>query len=525
MAIPIGTTSRHLSASARWVLAVVVMVVMLAGWWPGLAGWGVVITALLGVLAIWLMQHIVSGQRVLPTQAGMWALIPPAAILVGHFVNHNLIKYGGSPPRWAGALDLSMVTHLALLATAVMLCQSLLPKAAGHAGVLAACGAAMMGGAAAGILTGAAEREVMRPTLALLGLAGAGVWLSPLWGVGRINEPPETSHPLRHPALRVAVIVVAVAACACFAYASPGAATAAAGIGAAALLIGGRVFEPHRRGLLAGGLGLAIAAGVGAGTLGVGVGSLPLAQAGPVGLGERAFGRVSAASSGAEVLLWSVGWIGAISLVGGLTVAWVWSLAAAGRKRTGDAGRAIVWATTSALAVVALLSAGGLFVPATLMGVGLTWGMMPRMLGRPRRIRRGTVLLLIMAALLIAVGVARSTGLIGWAIEHVSSGTSVQVWLHVVAGFLLALMLAWLLAGRNGWWGLAGIALSLAAGGAGEMMQWMLSPSRLAEWSDWIVHAAGCGAAMVLFGLCRAARWCESADAPPSRDVFEAYRL
>ena len=524
MAIPLGTTSRQLSTVARWVLAGVVMVAMLAGWWPGFAAWGTLIVAVLAVLIIWLMRHVVSGEQTILTQPALWPLLGPALILSWHFVRHSLYGHGGEVGPGAGELDISMLCHLALLAVSVMLCQSLLPRAAGHAEVLSACGASMMGGAAIAIVTGGAEFESLRMTLALLGLAGVGVWLSPLWGMSRINIPLETPHPLHHPIIRAGVIVIAIAAAAGFAAASPSAATLAGGMMAVVLLISATIFSRFRLGIVLAGAALALAACVGAWRLGLSWPGLALNEAGPFGKGEAAFAQLSGRSAGITILARSVGWVGLLGFIGGLLGVLVLTLLQAGHRREGDQGRAIVWTLTVVLASAALLGVGGLFIPAVTVAVALTWGLMPRMLGRPRRERSGRILLLLTAAVLVGVGMARSAGLVTWSVARLSSQRAAPMWSHAAAGLLLGLMFAWLLGGRKAWAGLIGVLLALAAGGAGEFLQYVCSPTRQAEWGDWLIHGAGCTAALLLYGLCIAARGCESADAVEPEQAIEAYQ-
>jgi len=55
-----------------------------------------------------------------------------------------------------------------------------------------------------------------------------------------------------------------------------------------------------------------------------------------------------------------------------------------------------------------------------------------------------------------------------------------------------------------------GILVALAIGGLGEAAQHLISSGRQLQWQDWLLHSAGCGVALVLYGLCVAVRWCES---------------
>ncbi len=88
----------------------------------------------------------------------------------------------------------------------------------------------------------------------------------------------------------------------------------------------------------------------------------------------------------------------------------------------------------------------------------------------------------------------------------------------------MALMLAWRMAGWGPWWGLMGVVLAGAAGGAGEVLQQIASAGRNPQWADWMAHGAGSAAALVLYGLCVGARWCESADVHNIDEAISRYR-
>ena len=208
MAIPSGTTARQLQAIARWMLACVVVVAV--GLWPtpSLAGWGAVTVALLATLVLWLLQRIVCGERHMPVQVFHWALLVPAAVLAVHLARHYLQARQEQRAGSAGALDMSLLLQLGLLGLGVLLSQSLLPRAARHVATLVVCGLAMMVGPLAAVLTDPTA-EPMRASLALLACAGIGVWLMPLWGIGRINQPPEVSVPVGSPVLRWVMRLVA----------------------------------------------------------------------------------------------------------------------------------------------------------------------------------------------------------------------------------------------------------------------------------------------------------------------------
>jgi len=122
----------------------------------------------------------------------------------------------------------------------------------------------------------------------------------------------------------------------------------------------------------------------------------------------------------------------------------------------------------------------------------------------------GWVLFVLLAGLLLCLGLAPEEGLILWSV--VAFGLPPK-FLHVVAGVLVALVLAWQLGSRKVWKGIVGIGLAVAAGGAGELAQKFLTASRTARFEDAVVTGLGACAAAVPYLLALVARWCESEDA------------
>jgi len=516
MAIAVGTTSRQLEALARWVLVAAVVFGMLTWCWPGYRSWGAMAAAVGVVLAFWLLWRTVSGDRTVPGHPIHAALLVPAVILAVHVA--RTAPAGGAADTWrvAGALNVSMICHLALLAVGVMLSQSLLPKAARHVAVLGVCGAAMMLGPAAAMVWG--HSQPVRTSLALLAFAGAGVWLSMLWGM----EPRAPAAGRR--LLRVGCVAVAACACVGLTLAAPLQALLMAGIAAGTLFAAGLVFPRARAALLlAGGAGavgvlvvLSAARWVREALRALIVGTQ---QAGWLGAGEEAFRHVSAGDAGVVVLAATVGWVGAVGLIVGLAACIGWLLVHARSGHAGDRGRAILWTAASGAVGAALLSPGGLFVPAVALGAVFVWGLLPAMLGRTRRPRSGAYLLVGMLAVTMLAGVVRKAGLLA-SVARAFGAT--DAFLHAAAGSLLGMLMAWLLGARKLSLGLAGIALAALAGGAGEMLQ-SVTAARTAELRDWLCHALGSAAAVVPYLLCAAARWCESPEvAAAGRAASEA---
>lgn len=516
MAIPAGTTARQLGAVARWMLAGVVIVGMLTWWWPGYRSWGALAAGVAFVLALWLTWRVVSADRTVPGHPAYLILLAPAAVLTVHLAGTGLAPSGAEPEGLAGAIDISMLYQMALLAAGIMLTQSLLPGAAAHAGVLSACGAAMMGGSVAAMVWGHAETMPVRGALTLLAFSGVAVWLCPLWSAGAPGGAWAGRHPMARRELRAGCVVLAVAACAVLAWTSPLEAIQAAGITGGVLVLGGVIFPAMRRTcLLAGGAAVVLAAGVMSACRGVR--PLLLCEArGPLrlpatwfGLGEAAFPDVSAADNGLVVLGATIGWVGLGWLLVGLALCIIWLLCHAQRTDPASQGRALAWTVAVALASAAMLMPGGLFTPSVTLAAAFTWGLLPMMLARKPRRRTGVFLLGGILAMLVMLGLARADGLPTWSLKVFGGDKNL---LHVAAGFLLAMTLAWLLGARRTWAGLGGVLLAAAIGGGGELVQKLLTPWRVAELSDLLLHLSGCGAAAVLYLIAMGARWCESPD-------------
>ena len=516
MAIPTGTTSRQIDWLARWALTGMMILGMMAWWWPGYRSWGSAVAALTLVLALWLAARIVAADCGVPGHPVHLVLLVPAGIMVMHLARDVLAARPAPPGSLEGALDISMIYWLGLLSLGVLLTQSLLPRAASHTVVLGAAGAAMMLGPAAAILAG--PTAPVRTALALLGFAGVGVWLTMLWGLGAKGAPDATagaSAPHRLPG--GACVIVAAGAAAALAIAAPLQALLAAGILAATLLTAGLVFHAGRATLLLAGGTLASAVAAALSLVHWVRQALvellsQAAQATPLGLGEEALRQPTAADGGLAMLVGAAGWVGAAWFIGGLGLCVAWMLFHARRGHRADQGRAIVWSASAGCAAAALMAPGGLFVPATALAAAFVFGLMPAMLGRPQRSRTGLLLLGAIAAMMAMLGLAPQTGLFTWSLGHFGQSDTI---LHVAVGFLAGMLLAWQMGTRRIWLGLAGIALAALLGGPAEVMQYLAS-DRSAELRDWLHHAVGSAAAVAPYLLCMLARGSESPDARPA---------
>ena len=182
--------------------------------------------------------------------------------------------------------------------------------------------------------------------------------------------------------------------------------------------------------------------------------------------------------------------------------------------------RAIVWTSATMLASCSILATGGVYTPAVLVACALTWGMLPVMLGRALKERSGSLMIVPMLLLMVLLGVTRQEGIVKRAAVSFGLGAD---FLHYIVGAVLAGTLAWLLGCRNLWFGLLAIALSALAGGAGELLQMVMTSWRLPDLGDWALHALGCVTMVPPYLLAMGSRWSESPQVAASRCGDGAY--
>lgn len=507
MAIATGTTARNLTALGRWGLVSLMIVGMLTWSRPGFTAWGAMSASLLVVAVLWLCSRILSGETTIPGHPLHWALLGPSAVLAWHLAKDGLGRGSVEPGATAGAMVISILFFLALLSLGALLTQSLLPRAAHHSGVMAICGAVMMGGPLAAMALG--HSPVARTAMGLLALAGAGVWLCPLWGLA---DDSEQAHPLRRPGLRAVVLAIAAGAAGGVVWLAPTAGCVGVGMVAIVALMSGLLHRQRRITMLLTGGSLLAASIIGMCRSGMIAAWLldwaRLTANSPslLGGGDEGFCRSGNADSGVVVLAATVGWAGIAWLLGGLAVAALWMMARARGGRPSDHARAVLWTAVAALTFLALLSPGGLYVPAVAMGCMFAWGLLPAMLGHSHRTTSGWALLAVMTAIMLLMGIARQDGLVGWAADSLGANDKAM---HCVTGLLVSLVAAWLCGRKAVWRGLLGLLAAALSGGAGELAQQTLS-SRGGEWGDWLAHLAGSAAAAILYLLSVGAAGCES---------------
>jgi hypothetical protein len=437
------------------------------------------------------------------------ALAVPGLVLTFHMLLATIMRQeaeNGSGTALGGGLTLALIVQLWLLAVSVLISQSLLVRATRYTGVLSVCGAAIMLGAAAALMWGPGECV---EALGLLGFAGLAVWLTPLWGGGG-----GLVGSLHNRLARTGCLLVAAGGAAALAAASPLAAMTALSVLGVIAVTAGIAFARARLATLA--LGVAcLATGIAALWHWSDVWTLHELPITWLGEGGRGLAIVSASDSGLVVLAMTSGWAGVIGLAGGLTAMILVMLCRARRGRRGDRARAIGWSAAAAVVLAALLAPGGWFIPASLLGAGFLWGLLPSMLGRRDSRRSGGWVLLATTLVMLMLALVQNGAPAGRLLAGLGGDDGSM---HAVVAMLLALLLAWLI-GSNRWYlGVLAIILAFAAGGAAEVIQGVFA-NRSMEMSDWIADGVGCAAALPIYLLCMLSRWCESSDAPVRRRV------
>ncbi len=513
MAIPLGTTARQLSHLSRLSLAVVAVAGMLAWWWPSYRTWGAMGAALLVIWALWLCRQLVEGVHTVGGNPIYLALLAPTLVLAGHFGGSGLGREPEAPWALAGAMDLSMLEQLALLALGMMLVQGLFSDRAKGVVLPAVCGGAMMAGSVSVAVTG--HGGPVAGPLALVALAGVAIWLTPLWA-GEHSAGGPVPYWLGNRNVRLIWVGLAVIVGTAFAVWRPAEALLAVCAAAGMLLLCGLVFSGRRAVMLL--LGLVLGA-LGGRLLWSGL-ALKLPR--PLswfGQGEEAFGTVSAADSGVEVLSAAVGWVGLVGCLACFGLGLLWLIVRARLDGSNRPMTAALWATASLLTGGALLARGGLFVPAVTLATALTWGLLPAGLGARARYRPGWALLVLVVLMMGLLGLSRKAGLLVWASRSFGGGDTT---LHSLTGFFLAMVLVWMLGRRRLWAGLAGIAVAALLGGVAEVLQAVASQRSL-QLSDWVAHLFGVAAALPVYLLCLGARWAESEQVIPKQQAAARY--
>jgi len=504
MAIPEGTTARNLETIAGWMLVAGVILGALSWWGPGYQIWGAMTVSFMVVWTLWLSRKIITGDRTVSVHPICLALAVPGVILVYHTLRTGTLIAKESTLGLLGTLNISMVFHLCILGMGVMLCESLLKRISRHAGIIALCGGAMMGGTVVGIILGANENA--RGGLGLVGFAGVAIWVSTIWTCG--GDGGARPHPLESAFLRTAVLLAGGLAAGLLAWSAPLEAVICTGL--TGLVLGaGAIILPGKRTVLL--LVSAVLVAVAFLAL-ISWGAweeLQIFRWGAFGGGEDAVASLPIAQSGLGILAGATGWTGVGGLIAGITIFAGRALVRARALGSDEQVRVMLWTLAVCLTGAALLGRGGWNIPSVTLSAGFVWGLAPAILRTPVPRVSGVWVMVILASLLILLGFSRHGGLISWISEALGGS---DMTMHVSVGFFLSLVLAWLMGTRKVRLGVLAVVIVAIIGGAGEFLQGVFS-KRSVQFADWAAHLVGCGVALPLYLLCLAARWCESPDA------------
>ncbi len=508
MPVAKGTTWSQLGHVVRWCLIAHVFLATLTLHWPGYRSWLAVLAGVSSTWVLWQLWKIAGSDRAVAGHPIHLVLLGPAAILAGHFAVGQFASPAAGSHALFGALDLSMLMHLATIAGVVVLTQETMAHRGHREAILSVLGAAMWAGPAVGLVQFGPASDRTCPALALLGLAGVCVWLAPLRLIIRTGRRRRVRPRLRG-AVVVAWSLTGVLAVVWLAWCQPAVGAVALVALAAVLLLAGMLL-PSRRGRYLGyGLGLVFLASVIVAAMGVDLPRIGLVRAGALGRGEAAFETVDATDNGLRILSAVIGWEGLLWVVAGSIVVlarFFTTLRSAGRVRV---EQTVLIATALVLCGAAMLVEGGLFVPSASVSLALLWGVLPGVSGCPLRRRSGWLLLAGVMPLMVMLAVTRRPPLLTRALAVDDRH------LHVGAGVLLTLALLWLVAGRRKLLVVAAVGLSVVAALLGEGVQSFTT--RAVQSKDVIAHLAGAAVALGLFLLVRGALWCESPDVPTLR--------
>jgi len=476
MASPIGTTSRQMQVQARWLLASVVAIAMTLWVMPTLAGWGAMITGLFMVLVICLTIGAASGRGKLPGNPIHLMLALPVALLLWNLVVGRLGPTDERTFALGGAMELSLLIQIGLFSLIVLLTQALLPQAALNVVTLGVCGAAMMVSPLVVLIFQTELLAPMRATLLLLAYAGVGVWVLTIWGIGKTRQQELLPRAqIRKRWLQWTILVSTAGMIVLLVVLSLGLAAFVAGVVGCVCLLAGVTFDQFRKRLLTLGGALVVGGVVLMGIMGFPWpwGDVMLEGIPPIGLGELAMMHVDGSASGLQVLLLTIGPVGvgySILVILGCIVVMMFH---AKKRRDGDAPRAVIWTSVTCCATLAFLAPAGMFSPAVMLAMGLTWGLLPQMLSREESLRSGWWLVVGLVLLSGLLGLASRQGLASWGVYALTRGESSDKWMHFGAGLLLASAMAWMM-GR-------------------DRMRWGFWRSGLRRWlGDWGKRLNGC---------------------------------
>ena len=220
-----------------------------------------------------------------------------------------------------------------------------------------------------------------------------------------------------------------------------------------------------------------------------------------LGIGERGFYAVSACNSGAHIILAISGVIGVAIFIAGFFATGCWLITGAKRGFPRQIIRATLATAGICLAGGAFLSTGGFTTPISTVAIIIAGGLLYQNAGIHKYDTKNSVaqycvktspaiyIVLALAAVFAVAGIAGFPGLLGE--MGFAMGLSDKS-LHLIAGGLISIVLAWWLGKYHWLLGLVGIGLACGVGVLGEAIQGYAKTGRGSESADVKKHLIGC---------------------------------
>jgi hypothetical protein len=467
-------------------------------WRPGYFAWSLLTG---GVLLLWTLLMFDDIARCVNRVRGnavYWLIFGCCVILGGHLLADQYIPQVEAS-KLSGGINISMFFHLTLIAVAVLLAQRIgdIPSL----GSIFPDSLAVLMTLGGGITAAAVPNGPGRDTLWLIAASGICIGLIPLVRAFSINATINTYFSDLPPPVKVKLLLrLFVASCAAILLLVIANLFCLSVIAGCAIIVGILYISAR--------LGKPIAcwavAGLGAAAVIVSLyhtANFSFAE-GILGMGEKGFSMVFGGSSGLSILFATTGWAGVVLVIFGGG-----AIAASGMLRTKRAAPeslaiSAVWILATFIASAAFFARGGYVSPASVIALAVTWGLWPKMVGEKAcKERSGWILLAVVFSLLGLVAIVKDPGLLG------AMGTTCGLkdkGQHFIAGFLVTMVVVWVM-GRRWWWlGAIGLGLAAMSGGVAEIVQKEFSKGRGAEMADWKAHLWGSAVAGLIFvvGVC-----------------------
>ena len=450
-----------------------------------------------GVLLLWtffLFDDIGRGINRVQGNAVYWIFLGLGVILGGHLLADQYLPQVESSYLF-GSVNISMCYHLGLISVAILLAQRI--GDIKSIGKIFPDALAVLLGLVGGVTATFLPDGPGRDSLWLIGACGVCIWLTPFVRAFSKNQGSNFSFADRPSHEKVKLILRLFAAC-CVAvlllatmnlfclYVLAGCIVVVSVLVAVAR-IGKPVFC-----WIAAGLG-------GAAVLGILFACGQMQFLGVLGMGEKGFSHVYGGSSGVSILLATTGWAGLLVVVlGGFVIASL-GLLRVKQNMPGQLIPAGIWVLATFIASAGFLSPGGYVSLASVIALAVTWGLWSKMvISQPAKTRSPWGLLIAVLSFLGLATIVSNPGLLSAMGATCGLADKGQ---HFLAGFLITIIVAWVLGKRYWWLGLLGVVLAILLGGLAEIVQKEFSLVRAMQMTDWKAHIRGGLVAGAIFAV------------------------